>query len=282
MPLCTIHLLALHPTPSSADPLPPFLSALRSTPTLTPLVTARVLRWIILPTTHSTSPLLAHNHKWHLLLILPSTQTLPTPLTTHLAAHWHITAGIPSRLTTDFATKNAAYLHPDPASVPPLQDSASRTTTTPSAQNLELSTELATWLSAFSTSPSPHATAPVSMLNLLSFHPTKKPSYLAYGAAFASSVGAAHGGNAKLVGGVVDVDGVPRAKGQPDGEGWDEVALAQYPSARHFAAMLADEGYQGVNREFRVPSLRDTAILMTCEVGLEDGEGEGGGERARL
>jgi hypothetical protein len=30
-------------------------------------------------------------------------------------------------------------------------------------------------------------------------------------------------------------------------EGWDEIALAHYPSLEHFAAMLASSDYQEVN-----------------------------------
>ena len=57
-------------------------------------------------------------------------------------------------------------------------------------------------------------------------------------------------------------------------EGWDEVALAHYPSILHFADMLASGGYQEVSRRFRIPALRDTFILCTTEVGLEEGRVE--------
>ena len=52
------------------------------------------------------------------------------------------------------------------------------------------------------------------------------------------------------------------------------MALAHYPSILHFADMLASGGYQEVNRRFRVPALRDTFILCTTEVGLEEGRVE--------
>jgi hypothetical protein len=111
------------------------------------------------------------------------------------------------------------------------------------------------------------------MLNLLAFAPGKKEQYLQYGAAFGERVGKRHGGNAKIVGTVVG--------GQGKGEGWDEVAIAHYPSLRHFEAMLGSRDYQEVNQRFRLGSLRDTCILCTMEVGL-DGElagGRGGGAR---
>lgn len=111
------------------------------------------------------------------------------------------------------------------------------------------------------------------MLNLLAFKPGLKEQYLKYGAEFSKSIGSKRGGNAKIVGTVINGEG-------GDGEGWDEVALAHYPSIWHFADMLASEDYQVVNQKFRVPSLRDTFILCTSEVGLDGEVGKGG--RAKL
>lgn len=48
-----------------------------------------------------------------------------------------------------------------------------------------------------------------------------------------------------------------------------QVALAHYPSLDHFADMLASEDYQDVNKKYRVPSLKDTCILCTSELGIE-------------
>lgn len=110
----------------------------------------------------------------------------------------------------------------------------------------------------------------MSMLNLLAFKPDMHASYLKYGKAFGESIGSRRGGNAKLVGNIVD-------PAQKKGEGWDEMALAHYPSILHFADMLASEDYQVVNLEFRVPSLRDTCILCTSEIAIEeimDGRGD--------
>ena len=110
------------------------------------------------------------------------------------------------------------------------------------------------------------------MLNLLAFNEGKKPSYLKYGAAFASSIGIKRGGVAKLVGNVTS-----QTPSHESGGRWDEFALASYPSILHFADMLASEDYQAVNLEHRVPSLRDTLILCTSEIEIE---GLGNGERA--
>jgi len=101
------------------------------------------------------------------------------------------------------------------------------------------------------------------MLNLLAFKEGMKGEYLKYGAEFAKSIGSKRGGNAKIVGTVVP-------QGDDGGRGWDEIALAHYPSIWHFADMLASKDYQAVNKKHRVGSLRDTFILCTTELGLKE------------
>jgi hypothetical protein len=121
------------------------------------------------------------------------------------------------------------------------------------------------------------------MLNLLSFVPGEKEEYLKYGSAFAKSIGSRHGGNAKIVGNVISTSDADksREKGKEEGEGWDEIAIAHYPSLRHFAAMAGSKDYQDVNKKYRVGALRDTFILCTMEIG-EDGELAGGSGAAKL
>jgi hypothetical protein len=114
------------------------------------------------------------------------------------------------------------------------------------------------------------------MLNLLAFKEGKKEDYLRYGAEFARSIGSRRGGDAKIVGSVIHGKGGQEGE-RDDGERWDEVALAHYPSIQHFADMLASEDYQAVNQKYRVPSLKDTFILCTSEIGLGiDGVGRDG------
>jgi hypothetical protein len=90
------------------------------------------------------------------------------------------------------------------------------------------------------------------MPNLLSFNPNQKQNYQKYGAAFAERVESRHGGHAKIVGSVVS--------GQGKEEGWDEIALAHYPSLTHFAAMLGSVDCQEVNKRHRIGALRDTCM----------------------
>jgi uncharacterized protein (DUF1330 family) len=161
---------------------------------------------------------------------------------------------VPSRLLQDFAAKNKQLLHPSPSSIPPLTGSLDSARIAESSQSLELSPDLLSWASSFAKQPG----GAVSMLNLLSFKPGMKGEYLKYGKAFAETAGSKRGGNAKIVGSVIG-----------EGEGWDEIAVAHYPTVEHFCDMLASEDYQEVNHKYRVGSLRDTAILCTSEIGME-------------
>ncbi|KAF2461826.1 hypothetical protein BDY21DRAFT_329753 [Lineolata rhizophorae] len=270
MPLITIHVLALNHSTNIST----FLATIRNRTTLTPLVTSRVVRWIILPRTSrtpsSTAALLASNTHWDILLILPTAEaSLPQPLSDLISRKWSVTASIPSRLLKDFASKNEKLLHPTPGSIPSapsLNSSPAQSGDTGSSQSLELSPELLAWAHSFAQGTGSRA---VSMLNLLAFEPGKKESYLQYGKAFAEKVGKKKGGVAKLVGSVVGEGGVGK-KDQGEGKEWDEFALAHYPSIEHFVDMLRSGDYQEANRKYRIPALRDTFILCTTEVGLEE------------
>ena len=298
MPLCAIYLLALEPQTS----IPAFLNLLSSqSPPIKPLVASRVITWIIKPTTIDADALINPPYPWDLLVFLPSTAALPDAVVSKVRNSFSLTSGIPSRLIgQNFHSENAERLHPsDSASIPKA--------TTPSlldpysesppvardSQHLTLSPSFLYWARHFFKS-SPVGTQPVSMLNLLAFRKTEAAhkSYLAYGAAFAKSIGSRHGGNAKLVGNVVqspsasassrtssgpqtpDQSEFPSAALSPNSvpapqQKWDEIALAQYPSIAHFASMLGSADYQEVNQQYRVPSLYDTCILCTSEIAVE-------------
>lgn len=264
MPLCALHLLSLHKT--TPNPLSTFLSILKSS-NVSPLVISRVVRWIILPSHLSTENLLARNISWDLFLILPNTNALPTDLQKLIQHHWSITAGVPSRLIQDFQQKNAKLLYPDPSSVQKLSHGKQRVSS--SSQNLELSEGLEQWISNFVGNGGAEATGAVSMFNLLAFNPNMKEEYLKYGKAFTKTIGSRHGGNAKIVGNVIRHTSNRKDVADASNDGWDEIALAHYPSIRHFREMLISEDYQEVNHKHRVGSLRDTCILMTSEVGIE-------------
>ena len=266
MPLTTLHLFALAPSVSISS----FVKALNSASVKT-LVTSRVARWIIKPEKLSVTRLLSV--KWDLLIILPTSKPIPDAYLGQdwVQHHWTISAGVPSSLTNDFEKRNQRLLHPQMGDVPELTGSMNKPRMASSTQGLEVNQELLEWSKSFKLGQN----GAVSMLNLLSFKPGKEAheSYLRYGKAFAESIGSRRGGNAKIVGKVV-LD--QNTEGE-DKYGWDEIALAHYPSIRHFVDMLASEDYQKVNHESRLPSLRDTLILCTSELDPELGT-----EKAKL
>lgn len=257
MPLATAHLVALAHTSSISA----YLKALDSA-FIKPLVASKVIRWIIKPEKLSTHLI---NVKWDLLLILPATTSIPSDCLGEnlVTRHWSITAGVPKSLVNGFQQRNERLLNPRPGDVPELTGSLSKPKIVSSTQGLELNDELLEWSKGFKLGQN----GAVSMLNLLSFNPGKEAhdSYLRYGKAFSESIGSKRGGNAKVVGKVVPDQGTPNE----DKYGWDEIALAHYPSIRHFTDMLASEDYQKVNHESRLPALLDTCILCTSELDPE-------------
>lgn len=256
MPACAFHLLSLAP---SINPQT-FVQTLATT-SIQPLTVARVVRWIILPTTNSTSSLLAQNIHWDILLVLPSVFPLP-PLIQQLVQHqWTIRAGIPRNIIQRLKEQNKRLLNPEKGDVPPLTGALQKPRVAQSTQALEMNTELRKWVERFGKQEGAGA---VSMLNLLAFKPGKKQDYLKYGAEFAGSIGSSRGGNAKIVGTVIHFEG--EGGEEDDDKCWDEVALAHYPTIYHFADMLASDDYQEVNQKYRVGSLEDTFILCTTEL----------------
>jgi hypothetical protein len=250
MPGCTLHLVSLSPTAT----IPKFLSRLQSHPDVQVLLASKVIRWVILPTKLSVQELLHPKKPYDIFIVTTGTSAMPAAIFEETVCHWSIPAGIPSRLTTDFASKNDKLLHPSKKL--PLTGALDKPRLSKDSQDLSLSDDLLAWVDEFSKGAGRGA---VSMLNLLAFAEGKKDSYLTYGKAFAETIGARRGGNAKFVGNVI---------GKQDG--WDEIAVAHYPSILHFADMLASEDYQEVNQKFRVPALKDTCILCTSEIALED------------
>ncbi|KAK8151321.1 hypothetical protein IWX90DRAFT_446604 [Phyllosticta citrichinensis] len=258
MPVCSLHLVSLRTTLSD------FLYLLwKSKPE--PLVVSRVIRWVIAPESLSVDPLLNQNIPWDLVVILPGAAGLSPELREHVGNEWTVKVGIPSRLISGFRERNEELLFPKPEVVPPLSGALNHPRIAGSAQGLELTEELRGWVQGFSQREGQQA---VSMLNLLAFKPGMKDEYLKYGDAFAKSVGKRRGGDAKIVGSVID-DGSGLGSGTGSkGKVWDEIALAHYPSIEHFADMLASEDYQEVNHQHRVGSLKDTFILCTSELDL--------------
>lgn len=264
MPACTIHLLHL------STGLPHFLDQLSASLQDKPIVVSRVIRWIIRPTSIDVSLLL--DHPWDLLIVLPGTNALPAPLRSARLVRriYTLQAGIPSVLLKGFSEKNAKLLAPNENDIPALTGSLENPRIAATSQNLEMSPDLKAWFPTWEANGSPSGRGAVSMLNLLTFKAGMHEEYLKYGKAFGESIGKRRGGTAKLVGKVIG-DGSSKRE-------WDEIALAHYPSIRHFADMAASEDYQAVNHRHRIPSLQDTCILMTSELDIV----EYGGAKSKL
>ncbi|CAJ2506202.1 Uu.00g003320.m01.CDS01 [Anthostomella pinea] len=263
MVLCTLHLISLKDGVSHAS----FLSKLRQNG-IKPLVQARPLRWMILPTQLYAGHLLARNTRWDIFLILesPSDSSVsgggsipPSIQASDIAASWTATCGASAKMLAEYRTTNAALLHPAPGSVKAPEAPALDPAT--SGQNLEMTHETASWIAALPPRLRGH---PVSMLNLLAFNPGKKDQYKRYGAEFSKRIGSRHGGRVKIVGRVTATEEDQEAGARE--AGWDEIAWVHYPSIEHFAAMAASKDYQEVNREYRLGALKDTFIMCMMEV----------------
>lgn len=251
-----------------------------------PLLTARVMGWIITPTHLSVPELTSTN--WDLFLVHNSNTTTITAPPLDLAPllgpsatkTFQFTAHVPTALLANFASRNHRLLHPSPSSstLPPLTGSLDNPARpgffAPDAQPLKMTAPLWRWFEAQAARPAGRAA--VSMLNLLAMAPGRESRalYRAYGKGFHEGAGARRGGVAKLVGRVEgdlawEGEGGVAAATATAG-GWEEVAVAHYPSLWHFADMVAGEDYQALNDRYRIPALRDTLILCTTEVVLQE------------
>jgi hypothetical protein len=207
------------------------------------------------------------------MLLLPGSTGLPDNVKKTVKDDWTVTVGVPSALLKDWEKTNEKLLRP--TDVPELSGSLQKPviSSTGTSQALELTGELLQWLMGEGKQKT--AGGAVTMLNLLTFKDGRlHAEYLKYGKAFAESVGIRRGGTAKIVGRVVEGQGGAGSPGgEGSGKGWDEIALAHYPSTVHFADMVGSEDYQEANKRWRVGSLEDTCILCCSEiVGYEGAE----------
>ncbi|OOQ84265.1 hypothetical protein PEBR_33935 [Penicillium brasilianum] len=271
MPVATLHLLSLT---KSTDPQS-FLHNLQQSPNIKVIVASRPRHVVIHPTKLDKNPLAANS--WDLLVLLTTTQAasnedpIPSTLRHSITAEYKLTTGIPSKLLSTYAARNA-QLKQNALSIPLTGslDKILREGSKDSSQNLEVSPQLL----QFMTELTKTHTGPVTMLNLLQFHhPNGKKSYYQYGQAFIPVAGN-RGGDAKLVGNVVapgdgQLEDSRGSRERPQQEWWNEISIVHYPSIRHFCDMLAGEDYQEINEKYRLSALRDTFLLCTTEFDVE-------------
>ena len=260
MVVCTLHVISLN----QGVTIPSFLLKLRGN-NVVPVIKARVLRWMILPSVQSAGYLLGRNKQWDLLIGLGPDAAIPKSATADIDAIWTVSCGVSSSVLSGYQELNARLFEMAEAPMPLPRDTGGD-----SSQNLEISPELVSWISDLPPSLQDH---PITMLNLLSFNPGKKPQYQRYGREFSSRVGSAFGGRVKIAARVVE--------GQAKDEGWDEIAFVHYPTLSHFAGMLGSSEYQSVNQEFRLGALKDTYILCVVEVD-DNGNVDQKGARGKL
>ncbi|PWY99406.1 hypothetical protein BCV70DRAFT_200973 [Testicularia cyperi] len=281
MPVCTIHLLRLDQGVS----IDAFLRSLFASDSAEAVIAVSQVRKPIIEATRIDSTLL-NSTPWHLLLLCKgvASANLASALTQQIRTHYVVYAGIPAKIVDSYheiscklnAVPRPPLLclqqdgSPNPSSTGGSGSKPSSATSSSgtSSQNLELDDSLLSFASHLKS----QYTGPVSMLNLLQFHthPDAVENYHKYGKGFATVAGK-RGGNAKVVGLVVNPKDAPRpdSRGNPtraQSDWWNECTFVHYPSIDHFADMAADPAYQHVNRTYRLQALKDTALVCTTEI----------------
>lgn len=261
MPVATLHLLTLAKSTDAQS----FLQQLKQSPNTRVIVASRPRHVIIHPNILDNNPLASN--LWDLLVLLQITQPteqdpIPSVLRHLITNEYIITTGVPSKLLSNYSSRDT-QLKNDASSIPLTGslDSILREGSNVASQNLEMSPELLKFMNELSETHQ----GPVTMLNLLQFHhPDGKNDYYRYGQAFVPVAGK-RGGNAKLVGNVVQPaseKGDSRgSRGRSQQDWWNEFSIVHYPSIRHFCDMLAGEDYQSINERYRLSVSAVSALL---------------------
>lgn len=174
MPALTLHLFALSP---GADPRD-FVRKIQQSG-IKVVVASRPRHTVVRPTSLDANPLTSQ--QWDLLALLQSPDNaapcLPTDLQQAVRNEYKVAAGIPSKLLASYAERDAK-LKQEASSVP-LTGSLDAARGKPSSQSLEISPELLAFMDELT---GKHGyDGPVTMLNLLHFHPGGKQNYYQYG-----------------------------------------------------------------------------------------------------
>lgn len=176
MPLLTLHLLSLQPGTNPKQ----FADSLRSSQDVNfdVIVASRPRRPIVRSNILDTQRLL--NAQWDLLLLVQprssgSNGPLQPVFPKTIRDEYFVYTGIPSKLLSSYPARDA-QLKRDAATAP-LTGALEVARGKPSSQNLELSPDLVSFMDELVKTHD----KPVTMLNLLHFHPGGKPEYYKYG-----------------------------------------------------------------------------------------------------
>lgn len=304
----TFHLLKVSNTSS-------FLSTLRKVPhSDRPLYIGQCQHWIHAPSNLSVAALTGSGPEltaWTYLLIhkdaSSSIHALPPGLAAHIDNHWSITASLPDEMLATYtaAQTKRSTTSSNPPSLPTGWSASdpSALAAASSPEDLEISLSTTSFPLGSNTTATQPLTikdyilhdlgakyeGPVSMLNLLSTHPSLRPQIHAYMSHFSTSLGPKYGAEAQVLGldvtdwssreseGELTIQQAmdsEKGYGTVEGEavGWEDVGLVWYPSIWHFGALLADPAYAEADGEFKQGVLRDGPILCCTEVevGYED------------
>lgn len=173
MPLLTLHIVRLSPSKSVRD----FIQQLQSSPEVEVVLASQPRQFVIRPEhldvdVHTSS-------RWDLVLLITSpAAALPESLRSSVQSEYKIAVGVPSKLLARYPEHNARLVADAPnVKLTGALDQAQRKMKE-SAQNLELSPELLTFMEELTHT---YGDKPVTMLNLLHFNEDGKSSYHKYG-----------------------------------------------------------------------------------------------------
>lgn len=283
MPVCALHLVQLKD--ASSRGIDAFLHSLFGAASksheLSIVTISQVRSPIIRPTLVDHEIL--NETPWTLLLVLSgsSAHDLPWSPRSSVKTLYSLVSGIPSKIVNNYSSISDKLRNAQPR--PPLLEirldykgdvvippGQARVATREDGQDLSLSPALL-GLAKHLKHTAKHQ-GPVSMLNLLHFHTHDGAveSYHEYGRRFVAVAGK-RGGNAKLVGVIVDPLKEPLRDSRNDytkHQWWNECTLVHYPSIDHFIDMSLDDEYQFINREYRLKAIKDTALICTTELDL--------------
>ncbi|KAI0149514.1 hypothetical protein GGR57DRAFT_223164 [Xylariaceae sp. FL1272] len=273
----TAHLLSLHSSVSKDA----FVASVKALPAAQrPQWLGQIHHWIHEPHLSSKALLGTGSHLigWDYVFVGP--KDIPSAIESQIALKWSISGQSPDGTPSIRATTNEALAKSQPtlptgwtaenhdslaASSPPagialsLDATSRRLGAEASSKEVTIKDFTINWAS--------YHTGPVTMFNLLSFHPGQRSIYFeGYGDGFVNVLQPLYGGSPLLfAGGVKDW-----SSQSDDGDqgAWEDFSLIWYPSLWHFSAMINSPEYADLDRKFK-PAVFDNPLCCCTEIDLE-------------